>query len=250
MAGTRAGCQRHSLCFSRRDAISLWTWIIRSARTRRCSASSRRNPKSRNTLPVDGVTLSFIVNPILPRDRRDAAAARKPGIVAARGPHPARASSSRVSRTRAARRWPRRTWRHTQPDVPIPYEPESLGRPAQRWSWVSSPVDPALAEHASVPRPRCAGHPAGRHGCQSSKSRASGEARRTCDNMQVFVYSVKSTGSSDGITSRSSGRPTRVRLPALPQDVGFRRLLLTTAVSRIPQRRAMVRQRERADLAV
>ena len=169
------------------------TWIIRSARTRRCSASSRRNPKSRNTLPVDGVTLSFIVNPILPRDRRDAAAARKPGIVAARGPHPARASSSRVSRTRAARRWPRRTWRHTQPDVPIPYEPESLGRPAQHWSWVSSPVDPALAEHASVPRPRCAGHPAGRHGCQSSKSRASGEACRTCDNMQVFVYSVKST---------------------------------------------------------
>src|SRR2546425_5893239 len=36
--------------------------IIRSARTRRCSASSRRNPKSRNTLPVDGVTLSFLVN--------------------------------------------------------------------------------------------------------------------------------------------------------------------------------------------
>src|SRR5438105_14266000 len=35
---------------------------MRSARTRRCSASSRRKPRSRNTLPVEGVTLSFMVH--------------------------------------------------------------------------------------------------------------------------------------------------------------------------------------------
>jgi len=51
-----------SLCLRRRDAMSFWTWIIRSARTRRCSASPRRNPRSRNTLPVDGVTLTFMVH--------------------------------------------------------------------------------------------------------------------------------------------------------------------------------------------
>src|SRR5262245_44549616 len=34
--------------------------IMRSARTRRCSDSSRRNPRSRNTLPVDGVIFSFL----------------------------------------------------------------------------------------------------------------------------------------------------------------------------------------------
>ncbi len=51
-----------SRCLRRREAISFWTWIIRSARTSRCSASSRRNPKSRNTFPVEGVTLSFMVN--------------------------------------------------------------------------------------------------------------------------------------------------------------------------------------------
>src|SRR2546422_1776863 len=50
-----------SRCLRRRVAMSFWTWIIRSARTRRCSASSRRKPRSRNTLPVEGVTLSFVV---------------------------------------------------------------------------------------------------------------------------------------------------------------------------------------------
>jgi len=48
-----------SRCFSRRAVISFCTWIIRSARTRRCSASSWRNPTSRNTLPVETVTFSL-----------------------------------------------------------------------------------------------------------------------------------------------------------------------------------------------
>ena len=61
------GCDTRSsltaaCCFSRRDAMIFWTSIIRSARTRRCSASSRRNPRSRNTLPVEGVILSFLGN--------------------------------------------------------------------------------------------------------------------------------------------------------------------------------------------
>ena len=47
-------------CLSPRDAMIFWTSIMRSARTRRCSASSRRNPRSRNTLPVEGVILSFL----------------------------------------------------------------------------------------------------------------------------------------------------------------------------------------------
>jgi hypothetical protein len=49
-----------AFCLRRRDAIIFWTWIIRSARIKRCSASSRRNPRSRNTLPVEGVILTFI----------------------------------------------------------------------------------------------------------------------------------------------------------------------------------------------
>ena len=44
-----------SRCFRRRAAMSFCTWIMRSARTSRCSASSRRNPTSRKTLPVDAV---------------------------------------------------------------------------------------------------------------------------------------------------------------------------------------------------
>ena len=49
------------LCLRPRDSMSFCTWIMRSARTSRCSASSRRNPKSRNTFPVDGVIFSFKV---------------------------------------------------------------------------------------------------------------------------------------------------------------------------------------------
>jgi len=49
-----------SFCLSFRDLMSFWTVIKRSARTKRCSASSRRNPRSRNTLPVEGVILGFI----------------------------------------------------------------------------------------------------------------------------------------------------------------------------------------------
>src|SRR5262245_29133872 len=49
-----------SRCLSRRAVMSFWTWIMRSARTNRCSASSRRNPTSRNTFPVDAVTLSCL----------------------------------------------------------------------------------------------------------------------------------------------------------------------------------------------
>src|SRR2546422_10870460 len=74
-----------SRCLRRRVAMSFWTWIIRSARTRRCSASSRRKPRSRNTLPVEGVTLNFMselsdiqdpmlerrVDPNLPHSRPD-----------------------------------------------------------------------------------------------------------------------------------------------------------------------------------
>src|SRR6266446_3330807 len=59
------GCDTRStfaatFCFSLRDAMIFWTSIIRSARMRRCSASSRRNPRSRNTLPVEGVILSLL----------------------------------------------------------------------------------------------------------------------------------------------------------------------------------------------
>src|SRR5258706_377800 len=36
--------------------------MSRSARTFRCSASCRPNPTSRNTFPVDGVTLSFMAS--------------------------------------------------------------------------------------------------------------------------------------------------------------------------------------------
>src|SRR4029077_10843403 len=48
-----------AFCLRRRDAIIFWTWIIRSARIKRCAASSR-NPRSRNTLPVERVIASFI----------------------------------------------------------------------------------------------------------------------------------------------------------------------------------------------
>ncbi len=46
----------------RREAMAFWTLIMRSARTRRCSASSSENPRSRNTLPLDAVTLDFITH--------------------------------------------------------------------------------------------------------------------------------------------------------------------------------------------
>jgi hypothetical protein len=52
----------NSACVRRLDAISFWTLIIRSARTSRCSASPGANPRSRKTLPVDRVILSFIFN--------------------------------------------------------------------------------------------------------------------------------------------------------------------------------------------
>src|SRR6266850_1998814 len=52
--------RRPALTVRRRDAMIFWTSIMRSARTRRCSASSRRKPRSRNTLPVEGVILSFL----------------------------------------------------------------------------------------------------------------------------------------------------------------------------------------------
>jgi hypothetical protein len=51
-----------SACLRPRDIISFWTLIIRSARTSRCSASWPGKPRSRNTLPLDRVTLSLILN--------------------------------------------------------------------------------------------------------------------------------------------------------------------------------------------
>jgi len=48
------------LYLRRRDAMSFCTCIMRSARTNRCSASSRRNPRSRNTFPLEGVIFSFL----------------------------------------------------------------------------------------------------------------------------------------------------------------------------------------------
>src|SRR5882672_1785995 len=39
--------------------MSFCTWIIRSERTRRCADSSSVKPRSRNTLPVEGVTLTL-----------------------------------------------------------------------------------------------------------------------------------------------------------------------------------------------
>src|SRR3990172_7399897 len=51
-----------SACLRPLDVISLWSWIIKSDRTFRCAASLGGKPRSRNTLPLDRVTLSFIVN--------------------------------------------------------------------------------------------------------------------------------------------------------------------------------------------
>src|SRR5580765_7978985 len=39
--------------------MSFCTWIIRSDRTRRCADSSSVRPRSRNTFPVEGVTLTL-----------------------------------------------------------------------------------------------------------------------------------------------------------------------------------------------
>src|SRR5882724_674390 len=39
--------------------MSFCTWIIRSDRTRRCADSSSVKPRSRNTFPVEGVTLTL-----------------------------------------------------------------------------------------------------------------------------------------------------------------------------------------------
>src|SRR5437867_6454 len=50
-----------SACFSPCDLIAFWSWIRRSARMRRCSASSGGNPRSRKTFPVERVIFSFIV---------------------------------------------------------------------------------------------------------------------------------------------------------------------------------------------
>ena len=60
-AGLRhAQCPGGSLLFEATSRDELCSWIMRSARTRRCSASSRRNSRSRNTFPVDGVVFDFI----------------------------------------------------------------------------------------------------------------------------------------------------------------------------------------------
>jgi hypothetical protein len=56
-----------SACVNRRAAMAFWTLIMRSERTLRCSASSAENPRSRNTLPLEAVTLAFIRHLSFPR---------------------------------------------------------------------------------------------------------------------------------------------------------------------------------------
>src|SRR5204863_745588 len=46
-------------CLSPRAVATFWIWIRRSARITRCSASCAEKPRSRNTLPLDGVTFSL-----------------------------------------------------------------------------------------------------------------------------------------------------------------------------------------------
>src|SRR5436309_8431079 len=48
------------ICRRRRPRTMSWTWSIRMERIRRCSASSREKPRSRNTLPLDGTIFIFM----------------------------------------------------------------------------------------------------------------------------------------------------------------------------------------------
>lgn len=50
-----------SACFNARRATAFCTAIIKSERIKRCSASSRENPRSRNTLPLEGVIFNRVL---------------------------------------------------------------------------------------------------------------------------------------------------------------------------------------------
>ena len=47
------------LPFSPRDEMVFWSWINRSERMRRCSASAGGKPRSRKTFPVDRVIFTL-----------------------------------------------------------------------------------------------------------------------------------------------------------------------------------------------
>ncbi len=55
-----------SACLKPRELMSFWSWMSKSARIKRCSTSSGGKPRSRNTFPVDAVTLSFALTFRLP----------------------------------------------------------------------------------------------------------------------------------------------------------------------------------------
>src|SRR4030095_6912911 len=67
-----------------------WIWIRRSARITRCSASCAERPRSRNTLPLDGVTFSLPFAGIGPSPVHERAQAilRELQIVVRRLPRP------------------------------------------------------------------------------------------------------------------------------------------------------------------
>src|SRR5438552_17597907 len=91
----------------------------------RCSASSLEKPRSRNTLPLDGVTFSLLFAGIGPSPvhERWQAILGELQIVFRRL---SRALLEGVEDTRL-----RQTWRCRTPGVPGPYESGSPGRPDQ-----------------------------------------------------------------------------------------------------------------------
>src|SRR3989304_4462776 len=88
LGGGAGRCFPACVCVSPRAVMAFCSWINRSARISRCSASSAEKPRSRNTLPLDGVTFRLfflgIVGSLL--EQRAEAIARQLHIVWGRFP--------------------------------------------------------------------------------------------------------------------------------------------------------------------
>ncbi len=178
-------------CFSRRALMIFCTWIMRSARTNRCSASSRRNPTSRNTFPVDAVTLSCLPTLASPQSLELPLSDHPRGTVAWQDPNHASPFSCSASRRRAVRTSPLRTWRHTGLDAPVRRGCESLEHQVRPQASPSSPSGPAPVGHAEAETRQVATRHAERREHRLVKSRATAGACRTPLNMQVPIYPVK-----------------------------------------------------------
>lgn len=177
-----------SFCLNRRDVMTFWRRIMRSARTRRCSASSARNPTSRNTLPLDRVTFSTLrdlpfrdirIPPRLNQDSEPLASQRH--VLLRRPPG---SLLERVENVHAFRK----IWRCRAPDAPAPYEYESRVRRRQRWSSVSSRSAGVLAGPAAAGSRQRAGHRLGWPSRHRAKTRARAAACPTHRSMQVSEY--------------------------------------------------------------